>query len=477
MLFSKLARARAFPGRLVLSISIVVLLVWPGVPTSEAFIFTALKGAGKVAKAGKAGGAVVGGSILLDAGQFLRRVAPEGDDVWRVAAQVDEAGNLRVTNAGGGEWVVRSINEIASLPDPGAKLARREVYVADEILWQHRARFEHLPKDMDLFLVRDGKTPYRIRREGLNWSADINERMHVVVPKGREADFGEVMFRMQSRINAAPAPARTGSDFHTISANWSEVRGQTLVAEGRLSTDLALNSQALTAARPVKLDALLDVVQDADVNVVALDLPSLKGATHPVALNDAIRDANNLETLLTNVARGHHLRVEVKSAGDTHVVMRAQTVKQAPHRAELGANGESTVTDAVGVVKDTAGALADASDIASSLSEGDEEGHVLIVARSEATQTEFDDRVFPWLPTPIMWFLVVNWVCGIFTMATLWRWWTWLWPLLPFKENPRKWLWVLPAPTRAITCLAVCLPLAGERRSPITALLLSGCCL
>ena len=46
-------------------------------------------------------------------------------------------------------------------------------------------------------------------------------------------------------------------------------------------------------------------------------------------------------------------------------------------------------------------------------------------------------------------------------MATLWRWWTWLWPLTPYKQNRRKWLWVVLAPLRVAGCLVLFMPLVG----------------
>ena len=437
---------------------LLVLLIMPGIPSPEAFIFTAIKGAakaGKLAKAGKAGGAAAGATILLDAGNFLRKVAPEGDDVWRVAAKFDEGGNLHLTNASGGEWVVRSLDDMASLPDPGAKLARREIYVADEVLWRNLERFNRLPDNTALYVVRDGKTPYRMHRNGATWHAELNTQMDVVVAPGKGADFREAIFRMRRNLNASPAPTGSAS-LQGLSDSWAKLKGQTLIANSRISDDLRVESATLTGAQRINLADLADLAEDADINLVALDLPGFRPDV--TALETAVRKASNLETLLLDANPGRKLRFEVLQHGDTHVVMRGRASQQQTANTAAADEISRGASNMPGVIQDAAGAVVDAADALKML---EEENQVIIIARSEATQTEYDERVFPWLPTSIMWFMVVNWICGIFTMATLWRWWTTLWPLVPFKQNPRKWLWVFAAPLRVIGCVALFLPLAG----------------
>lgn len=123
---------------------------------------------------------MAGASLLTDSAGFLRKLISDGS-VWRFAADVDEAGNFRIVNVHGEEWLVRTADDVERVlrelpaqstrsPVSGAAnknvnggsavSTKLEVYVTDEVLWNVRRAFAKMPSDVRCYVIHKGTAPY-----------------------------------------------------------------------------------------------------------------------------------------------------------------------------------------------------------------------------------------------------------------------------------------------------------------------------
>lgn len=432
------------------------------------------KAASKAGKAGKAGaaatGAAAGVSVLTDAGGFLRRLTPNSS-VRRVAADVDSAGRVRVTMDDGTAILVHAPEDIPGLFKNAAGPPRTlEVYVADDVLWNHRSRFLALPADASLHVVHRGKTPYRVNRSGGDnaWTIGVGTRVEVPYISPRQLD--DVLFRLTRPLQRAafrlirlepgankPLPlaphhqrARLPDadpvDPQQLSAAFRRVRGQTVVLSGRVKQGF------LEAGSPpvrLRLKDIAEAAEGADVNLIVAGLNSplqpgargLFGQARRFPALERAYAAPDLAGFLSELASTGTLRLRLGPRGNTHVAMSVE--RHTPQSARTAPAAQSTTID---------GGVEAALHL----------GHVThLVYRNREVEEEYDNRLFIWLPTTIMYVLAANWFLGLLAHGTAWQWIGRIWPLLPYREHPSRFRWLLLAPLRRLVFYTVFLMLAG----------------
>ncbi|MEM7406154.1 MAG: hypothetical protein AAF458_12720 [Pseudomonadota bacterium] len=455
---------------------------------AEAGIVSILSGLGKAGKAassagkaGKAGvaatGAAAGVSLLTDAGGFLRRLAPD-PSVRRVAADVDATGGVRVTMDDGSALLVRAPEDIPGLFKDAAGSARSlEIYVADDVLWTHRNRFAALPADATLHVVHRGQSPYRInRRAGAgDWAIAVGNR--VEVPYMAPGRFDSVVFRLTRplqrasirlirlepgarqplplapRHQRARLPDADPVDPGNLATALRRIRGQTAVLTGRVKNGV------LEAGSPPVRVPLADIAraaEDADVNLIVAGLnsplqPGARGvfgrAKRFVDLERAYA-APDLAGFLSELTSTGVLRLSPGTRGDTHVAMTGERYPRAAPADAAAVPAERRPSSS----PETGDGLETALHF----------GHVVhLVHRTQAVEEDYDQRVFVWLPSSIMYLLAANWILGILAHGTAWGWMSGLWPLAPFREHPSRAQWLLLAPLRRLIFYSVFLMLAG----------------
>ena len=73
--------------------------------------------------------------------------------------------------------------------------------------------------------------------------------MDIAVATGNGADFREAIYRMRRHLKAAPVPTSPSNNLQDLIISWEQVRGQTLIANSRISRDLAVSSVTLICTK------------------------------------------------------------------------------------------------------------------------------------------------------------------------------------------------------------------------------------
>ena len=100
---------------------------------------------------------------MIDAGSFLRHVAPNGG-LRTIAGVTDDAGRLRLRNAVGDEWIVATPDDWPTAVDKNARRANAEaqplsLYIDENAFGQHLATIATLPRSHQFHLVHRDWTP------------------------------------------------------------------------------------------------------------------------------------------------------------------------------------------------------------------------------------------------------------------------------------------------------------------------------
>ena len=419
----------------------------------------------------------------------LARLKAASADVPALAGEATQEGHWRFVNRAGETLTAGSPEEmqrVASILLPEVQPDTPVVlYLTPTSLLQRRGALVDLPKRTRPFVVfGDVAMPVLGRSETAAEKLYIEVRPKVLIETGEPASVRELLWQMLRPIDRAgvrilaletggpktlasaprmdPVSGRPQIDVidpDSLAAAMSAVRGQMLVASGRLQSGVLYVKPSSGPERGVLVKDLFAAAENADVNLVLLESGTTprqpggrnwlwqrvevqgleKGLERPrmADLFDAVGGASG--TFLATAS----------AAGASRTLLQLEAAPQVPGAAAPRGLGERLM----GSVSELTGRV--------------------VVARVEASlrnaerQREIDRRVFLLIPSSVQFGYVALVVLGLVGVPTSRRWWARVWPAEDESEYAGRAGYLAAHAIRETLYVLMFLPLTAVPAAPI----------
>lgn len=463
-------------GFLFLIAGLAVIQPWP----AAANVFTHI-----VREAGEAGGKAAGHGLshLGPVGKAAAHLkilpnAPKG----ALAAHATPEGHWQFVNREGQVYTAGTPDELQRVmqtlaPDAvAAGESRLTLYVSEDSFFGNRAALSELPADSQLHMVSNGGA-YPVTRVGSAASPVFQARLkpNLIVELADRDLFDETLAYLGRSLNRAnirtiavepggkkyvpSAPANDAVtklpqvdllDPSNIAAAFGSIRGQTVLLTGRTSSGKITFSPANGPEITLDVTDLVQAARSNDVNIVILHS---QASRQPGGRNwfwqtievggmaDATKAATFGDFLDALAQRRGGFQVSAAHEGQGRIQLSA--ISNATD-AGLTSSASSFIEEAVGHVT---------GEIVTSAVE--------VHARDKQTESEFDARLIPGIPSYVQIPYLVSIVFGVLAWSVSRSWWRRLWPVntddLP-KGRAERMLRALP---REAVFWLIFMPLAG----------------
>ncbi|MGH1418426.1 MAG: hypothetical protein ACRBCJ_06180 [Hyphomicrobiaceae bacterium] len=422
-----------------------------GIGGAQAGFFSKL-----VREAGEVGtkSAKHGIDALDDAGRLVKTL-PEKPNTVAVGAHATPEGHWTFVSRNGETFTAANADELARMadnlaPDVSGAGRRLELHISEETIFNRRALLKDLPEDAELFIV-SGRESFPIGRRPTSSSQPIRAavRPNVVVNLTGAKGFREAVWQLNrplnssdirifsfqpggaDRLSATPRfDAKTKNAMVDSIDPWKlktalkSIRGQTVVVTGRVEDGvLYFKPSGGGGEQKIAVSALTTAASKNDVNLVVLQA----AATQPggrnwfwqkvgvEGLDQAVKRATFADFINALGAGRGQFQVTAKATSRERVVLDVLPDGKAsqPISGTVGKWIEGVVSEITGNVMTSA---------------------INVHANSREQQTEFDRRIFPWLPSFVHIAYLVLMVVGVIGFGFIVKWWGFVWPKEDAKD-------------------------------------------
>lgn len=391
-----------------------------------------------------------------------------------LAAHATPEGHWQFANKEGQLFTAGTADEMgrvaAALVPEGAGNGKLSLYLSEDSVFANRHALDALPKDAELFVVSE-KGAFPLLRSGGALSAQIKPNIKIGLT-GKPA-FDDAVNFLTKPLNKSnirtlaiePGGAKTLSsapkldpvaktplvdaiDPDAIARGFSAIRGQTVLAVGRVEGGKIVFQPSKGGEIARNLEELLTAARDNDVNLVLLQAasPRQPGGRNWLwqkieigGFSDAISKVTFADFIDAFAAKRGPM--QIAAAGDGAGRVRLSVVQEG--------------TGAVQSVQQTLGDLV--ADVTGEIATKAMDVH----ARDESRDKELDGRLIPGIPTYIQIPYFITVFCGLLAWGVSRAWWARLWaPRVREEGEGHLMHWLKGLPNFLVYLLAF-LPVAG----------------
>lgn len=354
--------------------------------------------------------------------------------------------------------------------------SKLSLFVSEDSIFDNRAALSQLPSDTELHVVTE-RAAFRVTRSGTQAAPKLTAQIkpNLIVNLSERVLFDETIAYLsrplnrsnirtiaiepsaKKRLPAAPqvdpstkVPQVDQLDPANLETAFGSIRGQTILVAGRVENGRIAFSPSSGPEVSRDVADLSEAARNSDVNLVLLhtDAPRQPGGRNWFwqtievgGMSDASKAATfgDFLEVLAQRRGGFQISATQESGGRVHL-----SAQPSDAGSGIANDASSWLDEAVGHVT---GEIVTAA--------------VDVHGRDQETQSEFDARLIPGIPSYVQIPYLVSLVCGLIAWSTARGWWSRVWAPRPGKPGTAHTTQVLSNLPREVAFLFAFLPIAG----------------